>query len=44
MLRDYIQFWNEGSMCAFICGLFGKEEMLSKEERKELKKKIDELD
>lgn len=43
VLKDYVQFWNGGSMSAFVCGLFGKD-MLSDEERKELKKKIHELD
>lgn len=44
VLRDYVQFWNDGSMCAFVCGLFNKEDMLNESERKELKKIIDELD
>lgn len=43
VLKDYIQFWNGGSMSAFVCGLFGKD-MLSRAEREELKKKINELD
>ena len=43
VLKDYVQFWNGGSMSAFVCGLFGKE-MLSESERKELKTKINELD
>ena len=43
VLKDYVQFWNGGSMSAFVCGLFGKE-ILSESERKELKKKINELD
>ena len=43
VLKDYVQFLNGGSMSAFVCGLFGKE-ILSESERKELKKKINELD
>ena len=42
VLRDYVQFWNEGSMSAFICGLFGRD-ILSESEREELKKRISEL-
>ncbi len=43
VLKDYVQFWNGGSMSAFVCGLC-RDDMLTKEEREELKKKIDELD
>lgn len=43
VLKDYVQFWNGGSMSAFVCGLFGKD-MLTQTEREELKKKINELD
>lgn len=44
VLRDYVQFWNDGSMSAFVFELFSKEDMLNESERKELKKIIDELD
>ena len=44
VLKDYVQVWNGGSMFAFVCGLFGKKDMLSESERKELKKKIDDFD
>ena len=43
VLKDYVQFWNGGSMASFVCGLFGKG-MLSESDREELKKKINELD
>lgn len=43
VLKDYVQFWNGGSMSAFVCGLFGKD-MLTQADREELKKKINELD
>lgn len=43
VLKDYVQFWDGGSMSAFVCGLFGKS-MLSKSDREELRKKIEELD
>lgn len=43
VLKDYVQFWDGGSMSAFVCGLFGKS-MLSKSDREELRKKIQELD
>lgn len=43
VLKDYVKFWDGGSMSAFVCGLFGKS-MLSKSDREELKKKIQELD
>ena len=42
VLKDYVQFWNGGSMTAFVCGLCS-DGILTKEEREELKKKIDEL-
>ena len=43
VLKDYVQFWNGGSMASFVCGLFGKG-MLSESDREELKKKINEFD
>lgn len=42
VLKDYVDFWHGGSMSAFVCSLFGKN-MLSRTERRKLKKKIDEL-
>ncbi len=44
VLLDYVQFWNDGNMCAFVCGLFEKKDLLSELECEELKKKINELD
>ena len=29
VLLDYVQFWNDGNMCAFVCGLFEKKDLLS---------------
>ena len=43
VLKDYVQFWNGGSMASFVCGLFGKG-MLSESDREEIKKKINEFD
>lgn len=43
VLKDYVQFWNGGSMASFVCGLFAKG-MLSESDREELKKKINEFD
>ncbi len=43
VLKEYVRFWNGGSMSAFVCGLFGKG-ILSNSDREELKKKIDELE
>ncbi len=43
VLRDYVQFWNEGNMCAFVCALLSKEELLSVSDRKELKRIINEI-
>lgn len=44
VLRDYIEFWDEGSMAAFVCGLCGKRDMMSKEEFEELKRRINEIE
>ena len=43
VLKDYVKFWNGGSMSAFVSGLFNKK-MLSQSEREELKRQIEELD
>lgn len=44
VLKEYVQFWDGGNMSAFVCGLFGKKDILSKSDREELRKKIQELD
>lgn len=43
VLKDYVQFWNGGSMSAFVSGLFSKK-MMSQEEREKIKKQIEELE
>jgi len=42
VLRDYIDFWNNGSISSFVCGLFSKN-FMSQSDKEELKKKINEL-
>ncbi len=42
VLRDYVEFWNGGSMTAFVYGLLGKRDMLTEAEFEEIKKTINE--
>lgn len=42
VLRDYVEFWNNGSMTAFVYGLLGKRDMLTEAEYEEIKKKMNE--
>lgn len=43
LLLDYIQFWNEGNISSFVCGLMSMD-ILTSEEKEELKRKIRELE
>lgn len=44
VLRDYVEFWNEGSMAAFVCALVAKEDMLSEADREIVKKRINAIE
>ncbi len=42
MLKDYVDFWNDGNMVDFICDLYQNGKLSSKE-KKEIKDKINSL-